>query len=153
MLLWRGVLRIANEDLQDLVLPSKLKWSKKRVLAPRVIKEIKILEEKDNIDAVDKLVEKLLEVEKSDWPDLFLKSLEPQYPKVASSLRRLAEELNSDIFADASFIMEDDGHEAGEILVLSCLWLTKGYSTFSLRLIGSAMFDATLNLVTSVGLS
>ena len=73
--------------------------------------EIKELEEKNPCKAVVKLVEKLLEVEKPDWPELFLKSLEPQFPKEAKALCCLAERLEADVFTDATLYMDDEEDE------------------------------------------
>ena len=68
--------------------------------------------EDDCIGAVEKLVEKLLELGKPDWPELFLKSLQPSYPNVARALDFLAEKLKTDIFGDVTFDM-GGGYEHG----------------------------------------
>ena len=113
VLLWRGVLRIANEYLQLQIQPSKLKWPKP-VLAPRDLQKFNKMEkEEDCIGAMEKLIEKLLELGKPDWPELFLKSLEPCYPNVARALSSLAEQLKTDIFGDVTFDMGEGGYEQG----------------------------------------
>ena len=115
VLLWRGVLQIANEDLQVQIQPGKLKWPR-RVLAPKEIQEISKMEKVNCIGAVEKLVEKLLELSKPDWPQLFLKSLEPNFPEVAKALRCLAEKLKADVFTDATLYMDDYGDEEGKTI-------------------------------------
>ena len=115
ILIWRGVLRIANDDLQESVKPSQLNWPKKRVLAAMDKLEVKEMAEKNSLKAVERLLEKLLEIEKPvDWPELFLESLEPQFPEVAAALRSLAEKLEADVFTDATLYMNDDGGDKVE---------------------------------------
>ena len=114
VLLWRGVLRIANEDLQERIKPSQLKWPK-RVLVPRDKQEIEKLEKESSCDAVEKLIVKLLELEKPDWPELFLKSLRPHFPKVAEAMSCLAEKLKNNIFADATLEVDDNCDEQGKV--------------------------------------
>ena len=76
--------------------------------------EIEELEKKNRFKAVELLLEKLLELEKPvDWPELFLKSLKPQFLEVAEALRSLAERLKSDIFGDVTFGMREGGNEQG----------------------------------------
>ena len=93
-------MRRANGDIQDCIQPSQLKWPK-RVLEPRDLQEIKRLEKEDCVGAVEKLVEKLLESKNPDWPELFVASLEPNFPKVATAMKYLAEKLKNNIFIDA----------------------------------------------------
>ena len=61
------------------------------------------------------LIEKLLELEKPDWPELFLKSLRPHFPKVAQAMSCLAEKLKNDIFADATLEVDDSCDEQGKV--------------------------------------
>ena len=107
VLLWRGVLRTANEDLQEHLVPSQLKWQQ-RILTPSDKLEIDELEKNDRSKAVVMLLEKLLELEKPDWHELFLKSLESHFPKVAKAMKCLAEELKGDIFANIYLQVDDD---------------------------------------------
>ena len=116
VLLWKGILRIANEYLQERVKPSKLEWPQ-RVLALKEKREIETLEsENDSAEAVEKLAEKLMKLEKPDWPEHFLKSLRPHFPKVAKSIECLAKQLENDVFSDVTSDTVFDYEKQGKTL-------------------------------------
>ncbi|XP_072045771.1 uncharacterized protein [Amphiura filiformis] len=109
LVVWRAVLRKTYDVIVSNIRPSKL-TGLSQILTPRELEEINVKEQRKgrSVEATNILIGKLMALQNTSWPEMFLASLERYYSPLAMELTRVHECLKDDIFAPVAIKIDLD---------------------------------------------